>query len=177
MKIDKIGLGGGCHWCTEAVFQNLKGVVNVEQGWISASDAVEFSEAVLLQFNPERISIKDLIEVHLHTHKSTSNHSMRSKYRSAVYVFSSKQQLESEQILKLLQKEFDDKLITKVYGFEEFKMSPESYQNYYQKNPEKPFCKTYIDPKLQLLLRKFPKNVMETSLIPKKTREELKIKK
>ena len=177
MKIDKIGLGGGCHWCTEAVFQNLNGVVNVEQGWISASDALEYSEAVLLQFDPERISIKDLIEVHLNTHKSTSNHFMRSKYRSAVYVFSAKQQLESEQIIKLLQKEFDDKLITKVHGFEEFKMSPEPYQNYYQKNPEKPFCKTYIDPKLQLLLRKFPKNVMESTLIPKKTREELKIKK
>lgn len=163
MKIDRIGLGGSCHWCTEAVFQHLKGVARVEQGWISAAGAVEFSEAVLVYFEPEKISIKDLIEVHLHTHKSTSNHSMRSKYRSAVYAFNSEQQLESEQILKLLQKEFEDKLITKVYGFEEFKMSTEPYQNYYQKNPEKPFCKAYIDPKLQLLLRRFPKNVIDTT--------------
>ncbi|MBT8181835.1 MAG: peptide-methionine (S)-S-oxide reductase [Eudoraea sp.] len=163
MKIDKIGLGGGCHWCTEAVFQNLHGVVNVEQGWISASGALEFSEAVLVHFNSEKISLKVLIEVHLHTHKCTSNHSMRSKYRSAVYAFSSKQRLESEQILKLLQKEFEDKLITKVYGFEDFKMSPEPYQNYFQKNPEKPFCKTYIAPKLQLLLKRFPKHVMEST--------------
>ena len=177
MKIDRIGLGGGCHWCTEAVFQNLKGVVRVEQGWISASGAVEFSEAVLVHFNPEKISMKYLIEVHLHTHKSTSSHSMRSKYRSAVYTFSSEQRLESEQILKLLQKEFQDKLITRVYGFEEFKMSPESYQNYYQKNSEKPFCKTYIDPKLHLLLTRFPKNVMETKLTSIKKGEEQNIKK
>lgn len=177
MKIDRIGLGGGCHWCTEAVFQNLKGVVRVEQGWISASGAVEFSEAVLLHFNPEKISIKVLIEVHLHTHKSTSNHSMRSKYRSAVYTFSSEQRLESEQILKLLQKEFQDKLITRVYGFEEVKMSQEPYQNYYQKNPEKPFCKTYIDPKLQMLFRRFPKNVIESTLAPIKIGEEQKTKK
>lgn len=164
MKIDRIGLGGGCHWCTEAVFQSLKGVVRVEQGWISASGAVEFSEAVLIHFNPEKISIKDLIEVHLHTHKSTSSHYMRSKYRSAVYTFSLKQLRESKQILKLLQKEFDDKLITQVYRFKEFKLSPESYQNYYYKNPEKPFCKTYINPKLHLLLTRFPKNVIETTL-------------
>ena len=177
MKIDKIGLGGGCHWCTEAVFQNINGVANVEQGWISASGAVEFSEAVLVHFDPEKISLKDLIEVHLHTHKSTSNHSMRSKYRSAVYVFSSKQQLESEQILKLLKREFEDKLITKVYGFKEFKLSPEPYQNYYQKNPEKPFCKTYINPKLQVLLRRFSKNVIGSTLIPKNLGEEQKIKK
>lgn len=177
MKIDKIGLGGGCHWCTEAVFQNINGVANVEQGWISASGAVEFSEAVLVHFDPEKISLKDLIEVHLHTHKSTSNHSMRSKYRSAVYVFSSKQQLESEQILKLLKREFEDKLITKVYGFKEFKLSPEPYQNYYQKNPEKPFCKTYINPKLQVLLRRFSKNVIGSTLIPKNLGEVQKIKK
>ena len=140
MKIDRIGLGGGCHWCTEAVFQSLKGVVRVEQGWISASGVVEFSEAILVYFKPEKISIKDLIEIHLRTHKSTSSHSMRSKYRSAVYVFNSKQLLESEQILRLLQKEFEENIITKVYGFEEFKMSPEPYQNYYKKNPEKPSC-------------------------------------
>jgi peptide-methionine (S)-S-oxide reductase len=177
MKIDKIGLGGGCHWCTEAVFQNLHGVVNAEQGWISASGAVEFSEAVLVHFKPEKISLKVLIEVHLLTHKSTSNHSMRSKYRSAVYAFSSAQRLESEQIIKRLQKQFEDKLITKVYGFKEFKMSPEPYQNYYQKNPDKPFCKTYIHPKLQLLLRRFPNHVLESTQTSIKRKEEQNIKK
>jgi peptide-methionine (S)-S-oxide reductase len=177
MKIYKIGLGGGCHWCTEAVFQNINGVVKVEQGWISASGAEEFSEAVLAHFDPEKISLKVLIEVHLLTHKSTSNHSMRSKYRSAVYAFSTKQQLESQKILKLLQKEFDDKLITRVYGFEDFKMSPEPYQNYFQKNPEKPFCKTYIAPKLQLLLKRFPKHVLESTQTSIKSRELQNIKK
>ena len=102
---------------------------------------------------------------------------MRSKYRSAVYAFSSKQQLESEQILKLLQKQFDDKLITKVYGFEEFKMSPEPYQNYYQKNPEKPFCKTYIEPKLKLLFRRFPKHVLKPTQTSIKSGEKQNVKK
>ncbi|WP_299164565.1 peptide-methionine (S)-S-oxide reductase [uncultured Eudoraea sp.] len=172
MKIDKIGLGGGCHWCTEAVFQSLKGVNMVEQGWISALEAEEFSEAILLYFDPEEISLKKLIEVHLYTHKSTSDHSMRKKYRSAVYTFSGRQQKEADQILRRLQKDFQDMLITGIYSYKDFKMSPEPFQNYYLKNPNKPFCKTYIGPKLQMLLRRFPKNAIEPPLIPHKTVEE-----
>ena len=172
MKTDKVGLGGGCHWCTEAVFQALKGVIKVKQGWISASEAKEFSEAIFLHFDPEKISLKELIEVHLLTHKSTSDHSMRKKYRSAVYTFTEAQKMEADKILGLLQKDFQDTLITGVYSYKEFKMSPESFQNYYQKNPNKPFCKTYIDPKLQMLLRRFPKNAIEPPLIPHKTVEE-----
>ena len=177
MKIEKIGLGGGCHWCTEAVFQALKGVEKVEQGWISAVDAEQYSEAVILHFDPKIISLKDLIEIHLFTHNSTSNHSLRTKYRSAVYAFNRGQQAEADSILCFLQKNFKDKLITEVYGFKEFKISAEPYQNYYLKNPEKPFCKTYIDPKLQMLLRRFPKNVVRTPLIPGKPAKEQKIKK
>jgi len=177
MKTDKVGLGGGCHWCTEAVFQALKGVIKVKQGWISASEAKEFSEAIFLHFDLEKISLKELIEVHLYTHKSTSDHSMRKKYRSAVYTFSEAQQKEVDQILRHLQKDFQDTLITGVYSYKEFKMSPESFQNYYQKNPNKPFCKTYIDPKLQMLLRKFPKNVIESPPMAIKFGEEQKIKK
>lgn len=177
MKIEKIGFGGGCHWCTEAVYQSLRGAKKVEQGWISASEAEEFSEAILLYFDPDVISLKDLIEVHLYTHNSTSNHSMRTKYRSAVYTFNKLQQKDSANILRLLQKDFEDKLITRIYGIKEFKISPEPFQNYYLKNPDKPFCKTYIDPKLQMLLRRFPKNVIESPLLLIKTEEEQKSKK
>lgn len=176
MRIDKIGFGGGCHWCTEAIFQSLRGVIKVEQGWISAEGTEDFHEAVILHFNPGFISLKELIEVHLYTHNSTSNHSMRRKYRSAVYTFNKLQQKDSTNILRLLEKDFEDQLITCVYGFKEFRMSPESFQNYYHKNPEKPFCKTYIDPKLQMILRKFPKNAIGTTLNPLKTGKEQKIK-
>ena len=76
----KIGFGGGCHWCTEAVFQSLIGVETVEQGYIaSEDDMTSFSEAIIVHFNQEEITLKALIEIHLFTHKSTSNHSMRSK--------------------------------------------------------------------------------------------------
>ena len=87
-SISKIGFGGGCHWCTEAIFQSLIGVENVQQGWIASNgDNSSFSEAVIVEYNATIIPIEVLIEIHLHTHKSTSSHSMRKKYRSAIYVF------------------------------------------------------------------------------------------
>ncbi|WP_303318267.1 peptide-methionine (S)-S-oxide reductase [Flavivirga abyssicola] len=155
-KLDKIALGGGCHWCTEAIFQSLIGVVEVEQGYVASVDEnSNFSEAIIVHFNMDEMSLKTLIEMYLHTHKSTSNYSMRSKYRSAVYTFSEEQKKESEYIIENFQKDFEYRLITKVYPFQSFEASREAIQNYYQKNPEKPFCKTFIDPKLKYVMQKF----------------------
>jgi peptide-methionine (S)-S-oxide reductase len=152
----KIALGGGCHWCTEAVFQALKGVANVEQGFVASEGAhTAFSEAVIVHFHSELISLHSLVEIHLYTHKSVSNHSMRKKYRSAIYTFSEDQKIEAENILNMLQPKFENKLITMVYPFSEFRASPEAFQNYYQKNPEKPFCERFINPKFKLLRDKF----------------------
>ena len=148
----KIALGGGCHWCTEAVFQSLIGVHKVEQGFVASTDEnTSFSEAVIVHFSPVAISLQTLIEIHLHTHKSTSAHSMRVKYRSAIYYFSDEQKTKAESILNTFQIEFKNKLITKVYPFSEFKASREAIQNYYLKNPEKPFCQRFINPKLKRL--------------------------
>ncbi|MGJ8551149.1 peptide-methionine (S)-S-oxide reductase [Winogradskyella wichelsiae] len=163
----KIAFGGGCHWCTEAVFQSLKGVSNVEQGFIASHDEnSSFSEAVILYYDADIISLQVLIEIHLRTHKSTSTHSMREKYRSAIYSFSGTQKIESETILKKFQPIFKNKLITKVYPFSAFKASRKAIQNYYQKNPKKPFCERFINPKLKLLLIDFSNHV-NTDFIPK----------
>ncbi|WP_158840778.1 peptide-methionine (S)-S-oxide reductase [Polaribacter sp. L3A8] len=160
MELTKIAFGGGCHWCTEAVFQTLIGVEKVEQGWVASTDINNtFSEAVIVHFNIEKIALKTLIEIHLLTHKSTSNHSMRTKYRSAIYYFYHQQKEESIQIIEQLQGSFSDSIITKVIAFKTFKPSTYEFQNYYQSNPEKPFCKNYINPKLKLLLQQFSKNV------------------
>ncbi len=150
--IQKIGLGGSCHWCTEAIFQQLKGVVKVAQGYIASLDENDsFSEAVIVTYTSKVIELKDLIEIHLHTHNSTSNHSFREKYRSAIYYFEENQKLSIEFILKELQKNFDATLITTILKFKEFKPSRNELLNYYAKNPEKPFCKKYINPKLEFL--------------------------
>ncbi|HDZ15258.1 hypothetical protein LCGC14_0628540 [marine sediment metagenome] len=154
--MEKIGMGGSCHWCTEAIFQSLKGVDKVEQGFV-ASEAKNgiFSEAVLVHYNKAIIPLKDLIEIHLHTHESTSNHSMRQKYRSAVYSFSEAQRMEAKIILIGLQPDFERTLITEVLPFMAFKPSDTQFFNYYYSDPKKPFCRNYIQPKLKLLLEKF----------------------
>jgi peptide-methionine (S)-S-oxide reductase len=165
LKESKIALGGGCHWCTEAMFQSLLGVVKVEQGYVaSIEDNSSFSEAVVVHFNSEQISLKTLIEIHLHTHKSSSNHSMRNKYRSAVYTFSEVQKQEVEQIIATFQKLLEKKLITQVFPFQNFKASRDEITNYYYNNPKKPFCESFINPKLKLLLDQFSSAVNQEKL-------------
>mgnify|MGYP006100822751 FL=1 len=159
MELTKIAFGGGCYWCTEAVFQSLIGVEKVAQGFISSEGKNDaFSEAVIVYFN-EKISLKLLIEIHLHTHKSTVKHSMRNKYRSAIYYFTEEQEKESQHILTTLQIDFDTQIITQILPFKDFKPSIEASQNYYIRNSQKPFCKKYIHPKLDLLLREFSSHV------------------
>ena len=155
----KIAFGGGCHWCTEAIFQQLKGVHKVEQGWISAAhlDAMSPSEAVIVHFDASLISLDTLIEIHLFTHNATSNHVLREKYRSAIYTFMDTQKREAQEILKEKQNLFEKPLITKVYPFGEFRLNDEQYLDYYKSNPEKPFCQVRIEPKLQILFRKYHK--------------------
>lgn len=153
---NRIGLGGSCHWCTEAIFQSLKGVRHVSQGWIASDDnQARFSEAVMVEFDPAQMLLQTLIEIHLHTHSCTSDHSMRSKYRSAVYTFSDEQFSCANQAIDKLQADFDQRIVTKVIPFGSFKLNDEKYLDYYSKNPDKPFCKTFIEPKLKILLTRF----------------------
>lgn len=154
--LNKAGFGGGCHWCTEAVFSALRGVSTVLQGWI-ASDAenATFSEAVVVEYEPDIISLEVLIAVHLYTHSCTSVHSMRGKYRSAVYTFQDEDSAAAENAIANLQQDFDAPIITEVLPFGDFKLNKEEQLNYYFSDPERPFCETYINSKLRLIREKF----------------------
>ncbi len=155
-KIEKIAFGGGCHWCTEAVFQSLKGVEKVAQGYVaSVGVASAFSEAVIIHFKKDEIPLSVLIEIHLYTHKSTAAHSMREKYRSAVYYFSEAQKVESQETIQQLQHQFTEALITVMLPFKSFKASREQITNYYLKDPNKPFCERFVAPKLAMLQKEF----------------------
>lgn len=112
-----------------------------------------------MSFDPEKISEEQLVRVHLHTHAATKAHSMRGKYRSALYFLNhnhsnnhnQKQRL--AEILTVLGNEFAEPLITQILPLEGFKASPAEYQNYYQTDPARPFCQLYIAPKLEKLAR------------------------
>lgn len=152
----QIGFGGGCHWCTEAVFQALRGVCRVQQGFIaSQSPHDSFSEAVIVDYDPAIIGLEVLVEIHLRSHASQSQHSMRGKYRSAIYCKNSFKINEVNNVLKTASDLFDRPLVTLVLEMTAFTPSKYSFQNYYKNGPNRPFCKTYIDPKLAMLRREF----------------------
>ena len=157
---DKIGLGGGCHWCTEGVFTSLIGVTKVDQGWIASNGKQsDFSEAIEVFFDPAVITLSHLIEIHLYTHARTSNHSMRGKYRSAIYVYDDIQCKQALHILNILGADFDKTLITQVYVYKRFKHNKIELRDYFYSAPDRPFCQTYIQPKLKLLLARFNRHV------------------
>lgn len=156
--MNQIGFGGGCHWCTEAVFQSLIGVSGVAQGFVAPKGQVDdFSEAVVVGYDANQIDLKTLVEIHLLTHNSTKNHSMREKYRSAIYVYDKKNFNIAVAILQDLQKDFTEPIITQVFYIGQFKSSEAQFHNYYYANPQRPFCERYISPKLTLLRERFSK--------------------
>tara|TARA_R110002167_G_C12482395_1_gene634720 strand:+ start:78 stop:626 length:549 start_codon:yes stop_codon:yes gene_type:complete len=162
---NKIGLGGGCHWCTEGVFESLLGVAKVNQGWIASNgENADFSEAIEVYFDPAVISLSDLVKIHLYTHASTSNHSMRGKYRSAIYTYDDAQCQQALNILDLLKADFDKPLITQVYPFRSFKLNKAELQDYFYSAPDRPFCQTYIHPKIRLLLARFNHHVDQNKI-------------
>ena len=153
--MQKIGFGGGCHWCTEAIFQSLIGVTEVQQGWIASTPPYDsFSEAVLLEYS-HLIPLEVLIEVHLRTHSSKKLHGMSEKYRSAIYYDAPKDKAIITAIIQQLATQNNCEYVTQVLPMVGFKLNQEQYLNYYKKDPEKPFCKTYIDPKLKLIREHF----------------------
>lgn len=158
-NLQTIGFGGGCHWCTEAVFQSVRGVDRVEQGWIAPTGGGQFSEAVRVHFDPGSIALEVLVAIHLHSHSATSMHAMRRKYRSAVYVFSDLQGDEVMKAIRSLKHEFEGELVTQILGFGDFRKNSEEFLDYYATDPGRPFCRNYIDPKLKLLLERFGEGV------------------
>ncbi|KZN62229.1 peptide-methionine (S)-S-oxide reductase [Pseudoalteromonas luteoviolacea] len=164
--ITKVGIGGSCYWCTEAIFNSLNGVFKVTQGWVNSFGEQDwFSEGIIIEFDDDIIALYDLIEIHLHTHSSTSNHSRRDKYRSAVYCFDQDQQQTAVESLKLLRQGFSLPVITQALMFNEFKASKAHYQNYFYTEPNRPFCKNVITPKLEKLLSQFREKVDEEKVV------------
>ncbi|PZX54064.1 peptide-methionine (S)-S-oxide reductase [Algoriphagus chordae] len=152
----KIGLGGGCHWCTEAIFQALGGVSKVDQGWIASDgEYVSYSEAVIVTFDPQSISLKNLLEIHLLTHASTSDHSFRNKYRSAIYYPNSEQKALIEIAFGEAKLVLEEEPITMILPLMDFKKNEEEFLNYYSNQPDAPFCQRYISPKLELLRKRY----------------------
>ena len=159
--METIGFGGGCHWCTEGVFQALREVAQVDQGFIRSEVPWEAAaEGVIVGFDPAVISLATLIEVHLRTHSANGTYSPGGRYRSAVYVFTAEQRAVAELAIDQFASASREAPRTLVLAFVGFEPSEPRYRNYYRTDPQRPFCRRYIDPKLDFIRRHFTDNAL-----------------
>jgi len=163
-------LGSGCFWCTEAVFDELEGIVEVESGYAGGEtknptyDQISngntgHAEVVQIQFNPKIISYADILRVFFATHNPTSLNKQGAdigeQYRSIILFHNEAQRQTATDIIKEMQNAFDKPIVTEVVPYITFYKAEAYHQDYYRSNPEKAYCQMVINPKLQKLRLQF----------------------
>ncbi len=167
---------GGCFWCTEAVFQNLKGVISVTPGYaggpaLNAGSAPTYeqvstgktghAEAIKIAFNPDEIKYPDLLNVFFATHDPTTlnqqGNDVGPQYRSAIFYTNDTERQEAEREVRELEssKIFKSPILTELLPLDKFYKAEDYHKNYYARNPDASYCRAVIDPKLAKLRQKF----------------------
>lgn len=161
----KATFGGGCFWCTEAIFQNLKGVIKVESGYSGgrisnptyrevSSGITGHAEVIEFTYNPNEIAYEDLVKIHLTTHDPTTLNQQGAdkgtQYRSVVFYRNEDEKTIALNLIKELKSTYDNMIITEVAMFEHFYPAEEHHQNYYTNNMDNNrYCAVVINPKLR----------------------------
>lgn len=165
-------LGGGCFWCTEAIYRRLRGVECVTSGYaggLVANPTYEqvsngdtgYAEAIQIEFDPGQISFSDLLNVFFATHEPTTLNRQGAdagtQYRSVIFYTTPVQRDESMAFIKKLKEDevFSDPIITEVSPLNKFYQAENYHQRYYESNRSKPYCQVVIDPKIAKLKQKF----------------------
>lgn len=159
-------LGAGCFWCTEAVFEQLNGVKNVESGFATGRDkSVGQAEVCQIIYDPEVISFEELLEIYWQMHDPTTpdrqGADVGPEYRSVIFFHDDKQKkLALHYKQKLTEaKAFDAPIVTEVSEFGEFKPASDAHQNYYRKNKTNQHCQLVIQPKIEKIKKAFADKV------------------
>ncbi len=164
--------GAGCFWCTEAVFQRLKGVVKVESGYSGGSVPNPSYEAVCtgktghaectqITFDPKIISYKELLEVFWKTHDPTTLNRQGAdagtQYRSVIFYHNDEQKQLAVKYKNELEtaKIWSDPIVTEISPFKTFYKAEDYHQNYYNQNGNKPYCSFVITPKIEKFKKVF----------------------
>jgi peptide methionine sulfoxide reductase msrA/msrB len=168
----EITLAGGCFWCIEAIFSELKGVTKVESGYSGGpnknptykevcSGNTGHAEVVNITFNTKEISLEEILEVFFTLHNPTTLNQqgadVGTQYRSAIFYHNNQQKEISEKIIAKLntEKVFEKPIVTEVTAFTEFYKAENYHQEYYELNKEQPYCKMVILPKMEKLHKVF----------------------
>lgn len=167
-------LAGGCFWCLEAVFDELKGVASVESGYMGGGIAnptyeqvcsgdTGHAEVVRLTFDPDVVSFKEILEVFFVIHDPTTlnrqGNDVGTQYRSAIFYHSAEQKSAAEQVMANLNSAriYDDPIVTEVVAASKFYVAEDYHQEYFQRNPAQPYCAYIVRPKVA----KFRKHFLE----------------
>lgn len=159
---------GGCFWCTEAIFLEIKGVKKVVSGYIGGTTlnptyseictgTTGHAEAIQITFDPSEVGFEDLLEVFFGTHDPTTlNHQgadVGTQYRSAIFYHSEDQMKKAQNYITLIAKEklYDREIVTKVSPATKFYAAEDYHQNYYNQNASQGYCQMVIAPKLEKL--------------------------
>jgi peptide-methionine (S)-S-oxide reductase len=159
---------GGCFWCTEAVFLEIKGVEKVVSGYIGGktknptykdicTGETGHAEAIQITYNPKEVAYEDLLEVFFGTHDPTTLNrqgaDVGTQYRSEIFYHSEAQKVKAENYIELLVKEklYDKSIVTKISSATQFYPAEDYHQNYYNQNSSQGYCQMVIAPKLEKL--------------------------
>jgi peptide-methionine (S)-S-oxide reductase len=172
MKNQRITLGGGCFWCLEAVYQELVGVVEVVSGY--AGGFVEFpdydsvcngttghAEVVQIDFNPQEISLRQILEVFFVIHDPTTlnrqGHDVGSQYRSVIYCEDEEQIKVAQGVIEELrnQNTYQDAIVTEIILAPIFYRAEDYHQNYFVTHPFQGYCMGVVAPKLHKFRKTF----------------------
>jgi peptide-methionine (S)-S-oxide reductase len=165
-------LGGGCFWCMDAVFSEVRGVLDVTCGYsgghvpnpsyeLVCSDSTGHAEVVQITFDPAVISYSELLEIFFGVHDPTTpnrqGNDVGSQYRSIIFYHSEAQRNTAEELIRRYTREklFDMPIVTEVRPFEAFYKAEDYHQDYFKNNPNKPYCRFVISPKVSKLRQHF----------------------
>ncbi|OGK13501.1 peptide-methionine (S)-S-oxide reductase [Candidatus Roizmanbacteria bacterium RIFCSPHIGHO2_01_FULL_38_15] len=166
MDLKKATFGMGCFWCTEAVFQELKGVKKVTSGYSGgkmksptyedvSSGQSGHAEVSQIEYDPKEISYEDLLYVFWRIHNPTTLNQqgadVGTHYRSVIFYHDEEQKKLAERTKKKAQKLYDEPIVTEIVPFKEFFPAENYHQEFYKKNKYSPYCQIVIDPKIQKL--------------------------
>jgi methionine-S-sulfoxide reductase len=163
--------GGGCFWCTEAMFEELKGVLKVESGYSGGKGQPTYkevctgttghAEVIHITFDPDQISFRDLLTVFFATHDPTTLNQQGAdrgtQYRSVVFYHNPAQEQAAHEAIALLVKEkvFDKPVVTEVAPFTKFYVAEDYHQDYYRQNKSQGYCVAVISPKMTKFRKEF----------------------
>ena len=165
-------LGGGCFWCIEAVFEEVKGIVSVVSGYSGGvtknpsyhevcTGTTGHAEVVQIKFDPAIINYKEILDIFFHTHDPTSLNKqgadIGTQYRSVIFYHNMKQQAIAEEIIKELNatRVYSKPIVTQLEKFTAFYLAEEYHQEYFKKNPDAAYCNFVVKPKVDKLKKDY----------------------